>query len=333
LKNSSDINPTPREQAMDWLLRLEAAPDDKALEDEFNTWLGHRQNQEAFAEMKRVWSGLDHFAAVQRGERAAPHPGPVHRQSPATIRRSGRFGRLRRYSAMAALALIAVAAFTFYPALLVRLEADALTGTAETRAMTFEDGSVAQLDAKSAVAVNYTADRREVLLLTGNAFFEVVPSTERPFVVRAADVTVTVVGTAFAVRTSLQLVSVSVQSGTVRVASGVGDTPATTLTRGQRITIDRDLRRMSRSEVSPDDVASWRQGRLVVHDVPLSAVVDEVGRYYDGIIVFQDSGMARRLVTGVFDLRRPLDALASAVDTQNGRVLQVTPYFVLVSRK
>jgi transmembrane sensor len=330
LNNSSDINPTPREQAMDWLLRLEADPDDRALEAEFSRWLSHRPNEEAFAEMKRVWSGLDHFAAAQRGERADPHRGSVRRQIPVVIPRSGRF--VRRYGALAAVALIAVAGFVFSPALLVRLEADALTGTAETRTMPLEDGSVAQLDAESAVAVNYSADRREVLLLTGNAFFEVVPSAERPFVVRAAGVTVTVVGTAFAVRTSSQLVSVSVQSGTVRVASGGSDTPETTLTRGERVTIDRDLRRMVRSEVSPDDVASWRGGRLVVHDVPLRTVVDEVGRYYGGMIVFEESGMAGRLVTGVFDLRRPLDALAAAVDTQSGRVRQIAPFLLLVSR-
>jgi len=318
---------------MDWLLRLEAAADDKALEAEFNEWLSHRQNEEAFAEMKRVWSGLDRFASAQREERSDPRPAQVDRPIPAAILRGGRFGRLRRYGMMAALMLIAVSAFVFHPALLVRLEADVLTGTAETRATTLEDGSVAQLDARSAIAVNYTADRREVRLLAGNAFFEVVPSAERPFVVRAADVTATVVGTEFAVGTSARLVSVSVQSGAVQVASRSGDVAATTLTRGEQVTIDRDLRRMARSDVSPDDVASWRGGRLVVHDVPLRAVADEVGRYYGGMIVFQDSAMASRLVSGVFDLRRPLDALAAAADTQSGHIRQMTPFIVLVSGK
>jgi transmembrane sensor len=318
---------------MDWLLRLEAAPDDKALEAEFNEWLGHRQNGEAFAEMKRVWSGLDRFAAAQRAERADSPSAPFHGRTPVAVPHSGRFGRLRRHGVIAAVVLIAVAAFVFHPALLVRLEADALTGTAETRTMTLEDGSIAQLDAKSAVAVNYNADRREVLLLAGNAFFEVVPSAERPFVVRAADVTVTVVGTGFAVRTSSRLVSVSVQSGTVQVSTGIGEGAVTTLTRGERVTIDRDLRRVARSDVSPDDVASWRAGRLVVHDVPLRTVADEIGRYYGGVILFGESGMASRLVTGVFDLRRPLDALAAAADTQSGHVRQVTPFLALVSGK
>ncbi len=105
------------------------------------------------------------------------------------------------------------------------------------------------------------------------------------------------------------------------------------LTRGEQLTIDRATRRDVRSAVAPEDVASWRDGRLVVHDMPLRTVVEELGRYQSGMIVFQDAAMAERRVNGVFNLRRPVEALTAAVDTQDGRIRSVTPYFMLVSGK
>lgn len=311
---------------MDWLLRLEACPDDRSVRTEFEAWLGRPANKAAFDEVKQVWSRLDGLAALTGETEAKVLP-----STPAiAAAQSARPNLLRRSLALAAIVLIACATMLSYPALRLQLKADHLTGTAETRTLRLEDGSVATLDAQSAVSVNFTAGQREIVLLDGNAFFEVVPSTERPFVVRTGDVTVTVVGTAFAVQTNPWQVSVSVQSGIVRVASAAGAPPAT-LTRGERLTIDRATRRDVRSEVPPEDVASWRDGRLVVHNMPLRAVADELGRYHSGMIVFQDSAMADRLVNGVFNLRRPIEALSAAVDTQNGKIRSVTPYFMLVS--
>ncbi|TAJ84984.1 MAG: DUF4974 domain-containing protein [Reyranella sp.] len=313
---------------MDWLLRLEAHPDDRSVRTEFEAWLGRPANEAAFDEMKRVWARLDALATpVDEPEAKALPPLPAIAAVP-----SARPSLLRRSLALAAVALIACAAALSWPALRLQLEADHLTGTAETRTLRLEDGSLAMLDAQSAVSVNFTAGQREIVLLEGSAFFEVVPSTERPFVVRAADVSVTVVGTAFAVQTNSRQVAVSVQSGIVRVASAVGAPPAT-LTRGERLTIDRATRHDVRSEVAPEDVAAWRDGRLIVHDMPLRAVADELGRYQSGVIVFEDSAMADRRVNGVFNLRRPVEALTAAVDTQSGRIRLVTPYFMLISGK
>lgn len=313
---------------MDWLLRLETHPGDRLVRMEFEAWLSHPANKAAFDEMKCVWSRLDGLAAPAGEIEAEVLP-----SMPAiAAAQSARPSLVRRSLALAAIVLIACATVLSYPALRLQLKADHLTGTAETRTLRLEDGSLATLDAQSAVSVNFSAGQREIVLLDGNAFFEVVPSTERPFVVRAGDVAVTVVGTAFAVQTNPWQVSVSVQSGIVRVSGVVGAPPAT-LTRGERLTIDRATRRDVRSEVPPEDVASWRDGRLVVHNMPLRAVADELGRYHSGMIVFQDSAMADRLVNGVFNLRRPVEALSAAVDTQNGKIRSVTPYFLLVSGK
>ena len=194
-----------------------------------------------------------------------------------------------------------------------------------------EDGSRLTLDARSAIAVDYSSGRRDVRLLSGQAFFEVVAAAERPFVVDASGVAVTVTGTAFSVAASDIGVAVAVQSGTVRVARDGRDLAAT-LTVGQRLRIARDGH-VAQATINPEDVDSWRGRRLVVHDATVREVAEQIGRYAGGIIVFADDKVADRLVTGVIDLQRPAGALDDMVELQHGRVIRLSPYVTVIAAR
>ena len=91
------------------------------------------------------------------------------------------------------------------------------------------DGSTAApLDPESQIDVVEDATSRVRLsLVRGRGRFEVVPRPQRAFVVRAGDVTVTVVGTVFTVERVADSVGVTVQRGTVRVDWKSGSTPLT----------------------------------------------------------------------------------------------------------
>ena len=228
--------------------------------------------------------------------------------------------RLRRLVAATAMALAACVALYFFPALQMRVLADHMTGVAELREVVLEDGSVVHLDAGSAISVTYGAAGRDVALLAGQAFFEVTSLKGRPFRVRSGDVTVTVTGTAFAVRSSAQAVAVDVQSGTVEVSAGRA--APVLLSRGQRAAVDRASGGIVQSEVAPEQIASWRSRRLIVHDATLDDVVEELGRHHAGLILLPDRRLARQLVTGVFDLTRPVEALTAVAESQNGKLME-----------
>jgi transmembrane sensor len=78
------------------------------------------------------------------------------------------------------------------------------------------------------------------------------------------------------------------------------------LTRGERLSVNRGSRQVVKSEIAPQDIASWRERRLVVDGATLADVVEELGRHHAGVIVLRDRRLAERRVTGVFDLRRPV---------------------------
>lgn len=306
---------------MDWLLRLEAAPEDAQLRATFKAWLASSEaNRRAFNVISHTWDRLGHLPRpATRPDRTRPVP-PASAAKP----------RMRRIAAVA-MTLAASVAIYFYPTLQMRVLADHATGVAELRDVVLEDGSIVHLDAGSTISLKPGASGREVSLLAGQAFFEVASAKGRPFRVQAGDVTVTVTGTAFGVRTSSRVVSVAVQSGTVEVAADGGE--PTTLSRGQRLVVDRASRSVVRGEVAPEEIASWRRRRLIVHDATLDDVVEALGRHYAGIIVLTDRRLSRQLVSGVFDLTRPVEALNAVAESQNGRLTEITPYLLVISAR
>ena len=307
-----------RGEAADWLMRLQASPDDATVRAGLDAWLAASDSH------RRAWQSVERVWRLSGGLPMADVP------PSGTVVDLPRARRARRALTIAVAALAACIALYFAPVLKLRLQADHMTSVAELREVTLEDGSVVHLDAGSAIAVRYGPTRREVALLAGRAFFEVTAARDRPFVVVAEDVTVTVTGTAFDVRSASDGVTVAVQSGTVEVCiegSGI----AGILTRGERLSVSRGARQVARSEIGPQDVASWRERRLVVDGASLAEVVEELGRHHAGIIVVRDRSLADRRITGVFDLRRPVEALTAIARSQHGSVTEITPYVLVVS--
>ncbi|MBS0221312.1 MAG: FecR domain-containing protein [Proteobacteria bacterium] len=322
LNRSQGVNPEPSEgqtllgQAAAWLLRLEEAPDDRSLQAEYDAWLAQSErHREAHDAITRLWRNAEELGAH------TPPPVPAEVVEPA-----GRRPRIPRF-AWGAAVLAAGLALLFLPGIQRWFAADHSTSVAETREVELEDGSRVSLDAETSIAVAYKANQRTVTLLKGQAFFKVVPSTERPFVVSASDVKVTVTGTSFSVGEFPSGVAVEVKTGTVNVSrdgkllAGLGV--------GQRAHIAPGGATVM-GTVSPDEVGGWRDHRIVVYQATIRDVVEQIGRYLPATIVFRDREIANRLVTGIIDLNRPEEALRSVVEMQKGSVSNITPYLVVI---
>lgn len=304
------------------MLRLEATPADAALRREFELWLGEKEAHSVeYQKVRHTWSGMGRIPhdAHAGGKRTS-------NVSPLAVRRS----RVMRWMAAGAAVTAACLALVLFPVIQKHVLADYTTGTAELREIVLPDGSVVYLDAGSAIAVGYAQGRRSVTLIEGQAFFSVVGDNERPFTVVADEVSVTVTGTAFDVRKTPHNVFVGVQSGSVEVTTA-NPAKRDRLTVGQRMVFDRQLRTVSRGEIAVAVVASWRARRLIVYDAIFADVVEELGRHMPGAIVIQDSSLNRLVVSGIFDLARPREALEGLAISQHAKVIQITPYLTIVS--
>jgi transmembrane sensor len=321
--SASKSNPA-RVQAVQWLLRLEAAPADDTLKQEFESWLqqdvAHRA---AYRSAQHVWARL---GKLPPGLIAAPGASDI--VVPLKPRNRGRAFWVGAGALLAAACLLVVAV----PVIQRHLLADHLTGVAELREVVLPDGSVAHLDAGSAIAVQYNDPERKIILLEGQVFLEVVPDQRRPFRVTAADVSVQVTGTAFSVDKLASTITVTVQSGAVEVRSPAAE-EVSRLERGDRLVFDRQARTAKREQVAPSTVASWRSHRLVVHDTTVGDMVEVLGRYLPGVIVVRDESLKGQSISGVIDLAQPREALNALAESQHGKLSQITPYLSVISKR
>lgn len=312
------------ERAMEWLLRREAERGDAALEREFQQWLEQSDShRKAYDSVQSTWAALGRLPArVPSGAATASKAVelPVRARHP------------RRWFAAAAAVAAACVLLVALPILHRQLLADYATGVAELREVVLPDGSVVDLDAGSAIAVDYAAGDRRISLLSGQAFFRVTRDTQRPFSVRVGDVSIVVTGTSFGVGKTATTVDVAVQSGSVEVlrhGKRLGDG----LAMGDRLVVERTHDSVRRERMTPESVAVWRSRRLVVVDDSFGNIVEILARHLPGALVVADRSLDRQTITGVFDLAQPVEALRTLAESQKAVVTEVTPYLLIVSRR
>ncbi len=311
------------ERAMEWLLRRETERGNPTLEGDFQRWLEQAEShRKAYASVQATWADLGKLPVQESGMETAGN----------VVRLPVRASRRVRWFAAAAAVAAACVLFVAFPVLHRHLMADYTTGVAELREVVLPDGSVVDLDAGSAIAVDYGDRDRRITLLSGQAFFQVTRDTQRPFSVLAGEVTVVVTGTSFGVGKTATTVDVAVRSGSVEVLRN-GERLSDALAMGDRLVLGRTEQSVQRERMAPDSVASWRSRRLVVVDSSFGDIVETLGRHLPGALVVADRSLNRQAITGVFDLTQPLDALRTLAASQKATVTEVTPYLLIVSRR
>ena len=136
-------------------------------------------------------------------------------------------------------------------------------------------------------------------------------------------------GTAFSVRLGADAIAVGVRHGHVRVEQAQPPV-AETLVAGEWLRVAWSGR-AKRGAVAPDEVAAWIDGQIVARDRPLADMVDELRRYYGGMIVLSDQSFGQQRVTGVYNIADPGAALQAIAGAHGGSVRQITPWMLLVS--
>jgi transmembrane sensor len=172
--------------------------------------------------------------------------------------------------------------------------------------ITLDDGSRVTLNTQTRLETHFSAGRRSVTLVSGQALFDVAHDAKRPFVVTAGDRQVTAIGTEFDVRLEPNGVRVVLIEGKVAVEERAAD-PVSALSNRDRRELVAGQEYVSRAKatniVRAADVNQailWRDGRVAFNDVPLTEAIAEMNRYSAGAVVVADPSMARLHVNGVF---------------------------------
>jgi transmembrane sensor len=300
-------------------------PDDSDLRAEISSWRARDPGHEiAWKKVSRAWA-----LSGQIGDVALPlHPAAIDRHlPPAPLSPWRRQWATGLVGAMAA-ALCAVAVA---PELWEMWAADYRTTTAQTRHIQLVDGSTVDLDAESALAVEFDGKTRTVNLLSGQAYFSVTKDAVHPFIVRAGRDAVEVHGTAFNVARTSGGINVSVGHGIVSVSHD-GVQVGRFLYKGDSLAL-ADSSAPQLGTVDAAKVGGWRNKLLFADKMPFKDLIAELGRYHRGYILVRDEALNHRRVTGVFDLQRPDAALRAAVSPFNDEVVGYSPWLLVIREK
>ena len=293
MTQSPILSETLLSEAASWRVRL--TEDGSAATPEFEAW------RSLSPDHQRAWAAVDSPWQYLGDQRSAPELIAVRSAVLERARRAGqaRWGNrqahpLRRLASVAAVAALAAAAGVLY---LSERPTVYQTHLAERRVVTLDDGSTLSLDSQSEVAVRYTRNARELVLVRGQARFDVAHDAERPFSVEAADRKVIATGTSFDVDLVNHQVIVTLIEGHVLVldkqASGSGVAP-------EGVKLDAGERLVAAPHAAPS-VQHVNVERATAWHETLASAIERVNRYARHSIIVEDPAAAALRFSGVFN--------------------------------
>lgn len=298
-------------EAAAWLAVLHGPNRTQATERGFAQWLKRSEaHAMAFEEATGIWEEA----------RNVPRPRVLHPSFRSAHAPRSRF--LQAVAIAAALAVVAVGS-VFY----LQRPAGISTRIGEQRVLALDDGSRIILNTDTRVLVSYTDKARSVELKEGEALFEVMRDSARPFIVTAGERTIRALGTSFVVRRDAQRLAVTLVEGKVAVAptqqaGTIGDTVAGTvlLSPGERAIFDAgNLLKKDRPQL--ENLLAWERREVAFDNSALADAVTEMNRYNRKPLAIEVSGAGGMNVTGLF---RAGDSLSFARAVAEAYDLQVT---------
>ena len=166
--------------------------------------------------------------------------------------------------------------------------------------ITLTDGTRIWLNAESQLEYpeNFKGQEKRVVRLKGEAYFEVTPDKDRPFIVETDELAVRALGTSFNVKSYEEEKDVStvLMTGKVEVTS---DYDRLVLNPNERIVFNKQTGHMEKSTVeNTGDYINWKYNALTFNGETFENIVHTLERYYNTRIVFESETLKKYRFTG-----------------------------------
>jgi ferric-dicitrate binding protein FerR (iron transport regulator) len=174
----------------------------------------------------------------------------------------------------------------------------ASTKPGEIKQVTLRDSSVVILNPSSSLYGKNNSDGGREVFLAGNGFFKVRHLTSnRPFVVHANSVNITVLGTQFNVNTRSKGVEVALTSGKVKLDKNNGDEHTEFLAPGEKMFATEGSFQKSPIDISM--YSAWTKGEWNFKNTSLAEIAKLIGDYYSVEVVFPNKSTRDLRMTAV----------------------------------
>lgn len=180
--------------------------------------------------------------------------------------------------------------------------------------LTLSDGSKVWLNSGSVLEfpAQFTENKREIRLASGEMYIEVAPDSQKPFHVSTSDFNVKVYGTKF----NISAYADSPRS-VVLVEGKVSLKPINkkeTFLSPSEQAVYSDNGTFNTQKVDVNQFISWKNGYLEFDKTPMTEVLKQIGRYYNLSFDFDnDVNLQRRTCTGKIYLSENLDNVMTTI--------------------
>ena len=165
--------------------------------------------------------------------------------------------------------------------------------------ITLSDGTRVHLNAETRLTYPVCFSSKErIVQIEGEAYFDVAPDKEHPFIVKTSHTSVRVTGTSFNVRAYADedTESTTLISGTVRINSGNEEFE---LVPNQHYTYNKNTGTNTVANVNTDLYTSWESGSFIFLNVPLENVMSYLSKWYGFQYSFEDEA-AKQVRIGAY---------------------------------
>jgi len=243
----------------------------------------------------------------------------------SSLNRSSRRDKIRSFMKYAAV-VVAVVSSTILATLYLsdRLEEESyntLYVPAGQRAqLTLQDGTEVWLNAQSTLKYpsRFSKKQRKVEVM-GEAFFDVVTDSKRPFIVGTPQVNLEVLGTQFNIYSysETNFTETALVEGSLKVTDNIDENNSVVLKPNEQVCFENG--KLSVSPILNAEHLLWREGIYSFNNEKLIDIIEKLELYYDVDIIVEDPEIFNVKYTGKFRQRDGIDEIL--------RILQIIQPF------
>jgi len=203
----------------------------------------------------------------------------------------------------------------------------------KTYRVVLDDGTQVSLNAGSTLDFPSNLSQKDrVVMLKGEAHFEVTHRDNQKFIVLMPDLAVEVLGTVFNVKsyTDEDKTIITLLSGQVAVSDKFGGFRR--MAPGEQVIYDKSTKKMSVQSVNPHLFTAWVDGFFLFKDAPLDDILRRVGRWYGLDIVYKNVSIKEIQYSGKMKMYDSVQEVLRKFEESGGLHFDLDETSITVSR-
>lgn len=179
--------------------------------------------------------------------------------------------------------------------------------------ITLSDGSKVHLNAETQLTYPVCFGGKErIVQVEGEAYFEIAPDKEHPFIVQTPHSSIRVTGTAFNVRAypDEKTECTTLISGEITISR---DNEVYDMVPNQHYIYSKEAGTCTVAEVNPEFYTSWKSGAFLFRNVPLEEVMSYLAKWYGCHYTFTDEAAKKKEVGGYLNRNKNMNQIIDVI--------------------